>query len=656
MSSATDVLKKFMSSLDETTKTGEAALDEAVQACSEFSGIEELISSFVTDSRFATNSSTFLQSSCDIQLYNADTGAISGSDAGGAVVKDADSVVPESGTAVLPEGAASIIDGLTVIWPTGTLSTAEQILVKGLNSWWLPAALELINESYGLSFTKEDVLGNTLKVKFSNNNNSILASMGYNTSGELGLTLTINEYYYGAIQEGDENGTTDRAGMSQALDRTLAHEFVHALMMANISSFSSLPQFITEGTADLVQGIDDKWSSLISTLAANPYSLKSALDLTDTGTGSSNSYVAGYMLLRYMAAQADTGAKICYADNDTRLIIGKGCTSDVIWLGDPAATKAYSTSVRTIDASAATRSLALIGNGKTAVKIIGGSGANAMWGGSSAADTMEGGTGKDTFWYAAGDGNDTVTSFDSSKDTLKFYQGGFDSYKTSGSDLVLTAGSGQLTVKNGAARRIAIESSGITFDCWFAHTTGADSVAFSSDINLYVGSAAATDTLLVTGSKASIINLQSQQDIWYLDMDIVDASAASGSQVLIGSAAAATKLIGGSGTNAMWGGSGAADILQGGSGTDTFWYGTGDGQDTITKSSAGDVLYIYSADFACTSFAMQGSSLVIAGQAGDSLTVKDWTATTGANILRISDNSEYQLYQAKDGSIGAQAR
>ena len=179
-----------------------------------------------------------------------------------------------------------------------------------------------------------------------------------------------------------------------------------------------------------------------------------------------------------------------------------------------------------------------------------------------------------------------------------------------------------------------------------------DGLTFSTDINLYVGSAAATDTLLVTGSKASIINLQSQQDIWYLDIDIVDATNAMGQQILIGSADRSSTLIGGTGSTAFWGGSKEGDILQGGSGKNTFWYGTGDGQDTITRSSAGDVLYIYSADFACTSVTVQNGNLVIAGQQGDSLTIKGWTEIAGVNTLRLADSSEYHIYRANDGTIG----
>ena len=644
MSTATDIMKKFMAALDSTTSTGTTALDEAVQACSDFTGIQDLIDSFLADCTAAGDAATFLNAYCGIDLTNSDTGSISGSDAGGSTVKTASSVVEESGTAAYPTTSSTVIDGLTVVWPMNFLTSAEQTVIADLNSWWISSALNLIEESYGMSFTESGTTTTTLRVQFSNSNNGTLASVGgpyTNRSGASYLVLTINMYYYSGISSSDEDGVTSSTGTSQALDRTIAHELVHAVMSANMSCFSSLPEFIKEGAADLVQGIDDKWTSLITSLAGSSSSLSSALDLSDTGTGDSSSYAAGYMLLRYLAQQAAYGTVSTSAASVSGNIITFNASSadTVLWLGS--GTSGYAAAVTTIDGASLSGNATLVGWGTTSTTIIGGSGANYLWGGGSASDTLQGGTGTNTFYWAAGDGADTITSYNASTDLVKLYTGGFSSIAASGANVVNTADDSSLTIDGAADQRLSVEVGGQTYNCWFARTDQANSVTYSTDINFYDGSAATKDTLLLTGSSDSAINLQSTRDIWYANIDTVDASASSGANILAGDAASNT-LIGGSGTTGMWGGGSASDTMQGGSGTDTFWYGIGDGTDIITDGQSGDVVYFYNADYKQASFSTDGTNLTISLGSSDTLTVSDWSASA-LNTFRFADKSEYAL-------------
>ena len=83
MATQQEVIKKFNQSLDKTTLSVRAALDEAVQASSNFANYEEVRRNFLDDIEDAKNWHTFLVEKCGIILDNADTGAISGSDAGG---------------------------------------------------------------------------------------------------------------------------------------------------------------------------------------------------------------------------------------------------------------------------------------------------------------------------------------------------------------------------------------------------------------------------------------------------------------------------------------------------------------------------------------------------------------------------------------------
>ena len=166
MTTAAQVIKKFMVALDSTELSGEAALDEAVKACADgdFSSIREVIQRCVNDCQETSDGTLFLQNSCDINLSNSDTGAISGLDAGGSTAKTAESIVPESGTAETPTGPTSSFSGLTVTWPTGVLTTKERVIADYLNTWWIPQSLQLISDSYGLSFEEAGSRMNNIKI------------------------------------------------------------------------------------------------------------------------------------------------------------------------------------------------------------------------------------------------------------------------------------------------------------------------------------------------------------------------------------------------------------------------------------------------------------------------------------------------------------
>ncbi|MBQ6296836.1 MAG: hypothetical protein IJK81_03975 [Selenomonadaceae bacterium] len=138
-----EVIKAFNQSLNQTKLSGRAALDEAVKASSNFSNYQEVVNKFLADQKSAKNWHTFLVEKCGIILDNADTGAISGSDAGGT------------------EKTAT-----TVIKDKNLLTKDQQYVVKWLYSWWIRDALALIKESYGYSFYDAYTTNSRLKLKF----------------------------------------------------------------------------------------------------------------------------------------------------------------------------------------------------------------------------------------------------------------------------------------------------------------------------------------------------------------------------------------------------------------------------------------------------------------------------------------------------------
>lgn len=130
-------------------------------------------------------SQNFLEEVCGIRRGNEDTGAITGSDAGGSVTKTATSIIPENTsekTLKTSEYNSFTKKGLTVNItydnPTYTsygsdyndskdlYRTKEEIIVEHLYNWWIPEALDLIDNSLGVNFSDGNAHSNTLNVKF----------------------------------------------------------------------------------------------------------------------------------------------------------------------------------------------------------------------------------------------------------------------------------------------------------------------------------------------------------------------------------------------------------------------------------------------------------------------------------------------------------
>lgn len=310
---AVEVAQSMMTSLNETTLSGTDALDAAINSASngKFSTTNALVNQFMSDLDTSSSYTDFLETYCGIILNNEDTGAITGSDAGGDTVKTAESIVPEQ-VAVTSWGlptSDTTIDGLTIHWPsTDALTPAEEHILKGLNSDWIEQSLKLVKESYGIDFNEDGATVKDITVTFENDsNNNRLAAVGhsYDSNGKAtSLTLIVNMHYYNNINTSSEDGAS--TSTSVYLDRTLAHEFTHAVMAANINNFNALPKYLKEGTAELVHGIDDlRLGVMQNLLTTNKSTLEDILTGTIDGD-SEDPYAAGYMFLRYLAKQGQT--------------------------------------------------------------------------------------------------------------------------------------------------------------------------------------------------------------------------------------------------------------------------------------------------------------------------------------------------------------
>lgn len=399
MSQQRDFIRNFMAFLDTTELSGVDALNEAVKICtkSKFTTIQALINQMVSDCRQTNDAEKFLQDYCGIDLNNEDTGAITGEDAGGSTVKTAESVVPEVGSLQIYTKNSFKTRGGTFKLDKSysSLTESEKFIWHALYTWWVPNALDLIEESYGSNYNLKD---NIMTVYFKNDT-SFLASANDDV-------LNISTYYYGNIDTYDENG----AANTTYLDRVISHELTHSVMFKNSSWF---PQFIMEGMAELTHGIDDERKPTILEVVGNADSLKSALNVDEYSTGWTPAYAGGYTFLRYFAKQfSDLGLEFTsgndfYANYD---------------------------SDKTLNALGGNDNVNNFSSDK--VKIYGADGNDKIYSSDSNGVTIDGGAGNDSIFS---NGDNAEISGGTGNDSIEHIVGNY---------ITLSGGSGNDSIKN----------------------------------------------------------------------------------------------------------------------------------------------------------------------------------------------------------------
>lgn len=249
--------------------------------------------------------------------------------------------------------------------------------------------------------------------------------------------------------------------------------------------------------------------------------------------------------------------------------------------------------------------------GTAAVTLTAGAGnvSTSLWGGAKGNDVLVGTAGsKDTFFFGAGDGSDTIQSYAAaSTDEV----GGNDVLYTYGAATQVTF-SGSTTVSmaysDGSKLTLGVTGTdanvggavvdytvdGATFKRVVVGSTLAnDTFTYNSDVEIYYGAAGKTNTMQVTGSDDVKVYLDGRTGQQYKNVTRLDASAATGSLELGGSTAADV-ITGGTGSSSLWGGAGnVSDTLKGGSGENTFFYGLGEGNDVFVNVASTDKVMLY---------------------------------------------------------------
>ena len=377
-----------------------------------------------------------------------------------------------------PEGNPDNIQAKTL----DELTDDQRTIVAGLFKWWGKNCLQLNEESYDIGFESDTTMVKDIGLYFydSNGSGNTLASVwNWQRNEQDGaatqLMLNVNMHYYNGISSDDMDGTSTVSGAG-FLDRTLAHEFTHAVMAANVNYFQSLPKFIKEGMAELTHGIDDERGNTIFHIAYDDDWLNESLALDNTGTGSQSvgdGYAGGYMFLRYFAKQA--AAQTLPAFGDITATVNLSGDGDY-YISGTSTTETASTAAQAIKLGTFANGVYTVAdtgvhqviNASSAVKIVGLT-SNDTFNGTSGADTVQTAEGSKIF---TGAGNDSINLYGqyaivdtgADNDTISIADGSHHSLNLGDGNNLVSITSGQYSYGNtilGGAGDDTVQDSGM---------------------------------------------------------------------------------------------------------------------------------------------------------------------------------------------------
>lgn len=349
------------------------------------------------------------------------------------------------------------------------LATSTLNMIKGIENYWMDESLKLAYDSYGLDFNNKNI-------------NVIFATNAPYSADTTPTGLIDMETFFPVdsidihisadgnlgLDPSDPNGKSAVLNISY-YDRTIAHEMIHAVMFGAGLFKQGMPQFFTEGIAELVQGLDDydgysyyrgtnKFGTpdIFTGFASNTESLREALPLKE-GTGTSSAYAAGYMFLRYLTQQSlpvntefvsstesntfnhSTSQDIIsgYKDIDKInlasgvQVIGTNISGNDLFVssnigtmilrdgygkilnfadenGDIQSHQLFANRAGVIDFRTCNEKITVYGADNSDNDIWAGNGGSLLWGGAYGKDNLIGGDGVDEFIAGVGSGNDSI--------------------------------------------------------------------------------------------------------------------------------------------------------------------------------------------------------------------------------------------------------
>jgi len=328
-----NIIRRLMTTLSNSfIQNPTTLLDTGVLAVkSQYTSFQEVIDDSIRKMKSTASYKKYLNKYCDIVLSNDDTGAVGGRDAFGGNSKNGEDIVPEKSIDELfmpPQTFSFGNGGLVVHFPDmSTLTTEEQFICGGLATWWIPEALDMIQHAYGLNFDKKEATPKELTVVMVHTGvptegASVASYYDMSTYPQTGLPnyleLQVNMDAYSNIDITNPNGKTATGPFADYyLDRTIAHEMVHATMSANIPFFKDLPLWFTEGAAELIHGCDDVRYGDIVALAQDPQRYENSFTSSAQGI---DYYASGYMILRFFMYQSMKFMTKLHATKTSRML------------------------------------------------------------------------------------------------------------------------------------------------------------------------------------------------------------------------------------------------------------------------------------------------------------------------------------------------
>ncbi|HEX6637004.1 MAG TPA: flagellinolysin [Steroidobacteraceae bacterium] len=174
------------------------------------------------------------------------------------------------------------------------LATRKLEIIDALKRSWLTQGEQLVRQFYGIEGD-----GAELKVQFVDNQ-SYLAAVSW-TGTEVGtgkivnmtLNIDFSDFDPANWPNGSGNGFLNN-------DRIIAHELTHAIM-GRAMNMTGLPLWFIEGTAEFIQGADDRLrNDIAGTAGATTDAKVATLMSTYLNSGNVQMYSAGYAAVRYI--------------------------------------------------------------------------------------------------------------------------------------------------------------------------------------------------------------------------------------------------------------------------------------------------------------------------------------------------------------------
>nr|WP_159971089.1 flagellinolysin [Pseudomonas sp. 8Z] len=169
----------------------------------------------------------------------------------------------------------------------------QRAVLNSLKGFWISEGEQRVFDAFGL---RAD--GAELEITFSNDSSSqTLASVSYTGSDSngrvLNQVLNVNMAYF------DASSLPNGGSFPQYTDRVIAHEMAHAVMGRTMNFASGLPSWFIEGSAEAVQGADERLAADTAN-GTNTTAILAAFNADDV-SGSAG-YSGGYAAVRYMHA------------------------------------------------------------------------------------------------------------------------------------------------------------------------------------------------------------------------------------------------------------------------------------------------------------------------------------------------------------------